>query len=129
MSTSHFAARLAVRGLTGLAALAGIALTVTAAPIVAQEAEAEAPEFPADPADVESIDAIIAAVYDVISGPAGEMRDWDRMRSLFIEEARLMPTGQNPAGKRGMSVFTVEDYIEQAGPWLEENGFFEVESG
>ena len=40
-----------------------------------------------------------------------------------------MPTGANPAGVRGMSVFTVEDYIERAGPWLEENGFFEVESG
>jgi hypothetical protein len=33
--------------------------------------------------DVESIDAIIAAAYDVISGPAGQKRDWDRERSLF----------------------------------------------
>jgi hypothetical protein len=32
----------------------------------------------ADPADVESIDAILTAVYDVISGEAGEARDWDR---------------------------------------------------
>ncbi|MFB3112623.1 MAG: hypothetical protein ACE10G_11370, partial [Gemmatimonadales bacterium] len=39
---------------------------------------------PADPADVESVDAIVAAVYDVISGAAGQERDWDRMRSLFI---------------------------------------------
>lgn len=30
----------------------------------------------ANPADVESIDAIIAASYDVISGPAGQKRDW-----------------------------------------------------
>ncbi|MGH9463690.1 MAG: hypothetical protein ACRD1X_21010 [Vicinamibacteria bacterium] len=34
-------------------------------------------------ADVGSIDAIIGALYDVISGPAGD-RDWDRMRSLFL---------------------------------------------
>ena len=34
---------------------------------------AEAQE--ADPVDVESIDAIITAVYDVISGNAGETRD------------------------------------------------------
>ena len=31
---------------------------------------------PADPADVQSIDAIIAAAYNVISGPAGQKRDW-----------------------------------------------------
>jgi hypothetical protein len=30
--------------------------------------------IPANPADVGSIDAILAAVYDVISGPAGEKR-------------------------------------------------------
>ena len=41
----------------------------------------------AAPNDVKSIDAIVAAVYDVISGPAGE-RDWDRLRSLFHSEAR-----------------------------------------
>ena len=43
----------------------------------------------ARPDDVKSVDAIIAAVYDAISGPAGE-RDWDRLRSLFLPEARLI---------------------------------------
>ncbi|MEE8594523.1 MAG: hypothetical protein V3T25_01520, partial [Gemmatimonadota bacterium] len=38
----------------------------------------------ADSDDVESIDAIIAALYDVISGPAGQERDWNRFRSLFL---------------------------------------------
>ena len=37
----------------------------------------------ARPADVASIDAIMRAVYEVISGPAGQKRDWNRMRSLF----------------------------------------------
>src|SRR5436309_12361196 len=45
-----------------------------------------------NPADVSSVDSILAALYDVISGPAGKARDWDRMRSLFIPGARLMPT-------------------------------------
>src|SRR5215471_2305349 len=40
------------------------------------------PAWPvAKPADVHSIDAILAALYDVISGPSGQQRDWDRMRS------------------------------------------------
>src|ERR1700733_6009058 len=46
----------------------------------------------AKPADVASPDAILAAVYDVISGPAGP-RDWDRFNSLFAPAARLIPIG------------------------------------
>src|SRR3954452_20665591 len=48
----------------------------------------------ANPADVESIDAIIKAAYEVISGPAGQARDWDRERSLFWPGARLIPTSR-----------------------------------
>lgn len=81
----------------------------------------------ADPKDVESMDAILAALYDVISGPAGEKRDWDRMRSLFIPEARLIPTGKSQDGKVGYTVWSVEDYVTTAGPNLERGGFFEQE--
>ena len=78
--------------------------------------------------DVESMDAIIGALYDVISGPAGETRDWDRMRSLFIPEAVLMPSGQNSKTKEvGYRYWSLEDYIGQAGGSLEKDGFFEVE--
>lgn len=126
MSTLHFTARRAVRGLTGLAAFT---LTVAAAPLLAQVPVADAPEYPADPADVESIDAIMTAVYDVISGPAGEVRDWDRMRSLFVDGARLIPTGRDPSGTPRMGVWSVDEYITRAGPVLEEGGFFEVEVG
>lgn len=81
----------------------------------------------ADPADVASEDAIVAALYDVISGPAGEQRDWDRMRSLFVEGARLIPTGRGQDGVARHRVMTVEDYIATSGPFLEGEGFFEVE--
>src|ERR1700741_5646352 len=47
---------------------------------------------PAKAGDVKSIDSILAAVYDVISGPAGD-RDWNRFRSLFVPEGRL-PSAQ-----------------------------------
>jgi len=76
----------------------------------------------ANPADVASLDAIMRAVYDVISGPAGQKRDWNRMRSLFTSNARLMPKGA--AGLRSGSV---EDYITASGPQLEESGFIERE--
>lgn len=82
-----------------------------------------------DPADVASMDAILAAVYDVISGPAGEARDWDRFRSLFIPGARLVAVGRSEAGEVRRNVMTPEQYIEGSGPYLEENGFFESEIG
>ena len=89
----------------------------------------EAPAIPAaNPADVASMDAIIAALYDVISGPAGKKRDWDRMRSLFFTGARLIPSGPRQAGGYGARVGTVEDYISRSAPYLESQGFFETET-
>lgn len=85
--------------------------------------------IPANPADVSTPDAIIKALYDVISGPAGEKRNWDRMRTLFIANARMMPTGKLPTGENMLKTFTVEDYINWVGPVLESNGFFETEIG
>ena len=59
-----------------------------------------------DPKDVGSLDAIMKAVYDVISGDAGKPRDWDRFRSLFHKDARLIPSGKNPqTGVAGANAF------------------------
>ena len=74
--------------------------------------------IPADPKDVSSPEAIVAAVYDVISGPARQNRNWDRMRTLFIPDARMIPTGKRPTGEPTRRVLTVEDYITNSGlPW------------
>ena len=87
-----------------------------------------APATPAaNPSDVATMDAIIAAVYDVISGPAKTTRNWDRFRSLFIPGARLIPTGRRQTGEVGSRVLTPEDYIQRSSPLLERDGFFERE--
>jgi len=83
--------------------------------------------IPADKKDVGSMDGILTALYDVISGPAGEKRNWDRMRTLFIPEARLIPTNRRADGSTGRRVMNVEEYINSSGPFLEKNGFFEKE--
>jgi hypothetical protein len=83
----------------------------------------------ADPADVESVDAIIAALYDVISGPAGEKRDWDRFLSLFIDQATLTAVGLDQEGKTRMTPMTPDSYVQRAGKNLEAAGFFEEEVG
>jgi hypothetical protein len=81
----------------------------------------------ANPADVASVDSIITAVYDVISGPAGKKRDWDRMRSLFVPGARLIPTGPRQAGGYGSRVLTVDEYVERSSGFFDKEGFFEKE--
>jgi hypothetical protein len=81
----------------------------------------------AKPADVASPDAILAATYDVISGPAGQDRDWDRMRSLFYPGARLIRTEAKKEGGLHAAVLTPEDFIERAGNYFKKNGFYERE--
>ena len=81
----------------------------------------------ARPADVASMDAIIAAVYDVISGPAGAPRDWDRFRSLFSPGARLIPIARRPDGTTEPRVRSVDDYIAASAKAFERTGFFERE--
>ncbi|HEV2827269.1 MAG TPA: hypothetical protein VGW76_06655 [Pyrinomonadaceae bacterium] len=89
----------------------------------------ETPAIPAaNPADVASLDSIIAAVYDVISGPAGKKRDWDRMRSLFMPGARLIPTGSRPGGVYGSRVLALDEYIERSSGFFEKEGFYEREA-
>ncbi|WP_407522750.1 hypothetical protein PDL71_15655 [Lacibacter sp. MH-610] len=88
---------------------------------------AQTDSFPAAAKDVESVDAIMKALYEVISGPAGQARNWNRMRSLFLPEAKMIATGTTPAGEIVKRVMTVEDYITRNGPVLEKNGFFEQE--
>lgn len=102
------------------------AVTMLASPPATRAAAQSAP---ANPADVASIDAIIAALYDVISGPAGQARDWDRFYSLFIDGARLIPTAIRPDGSRVMQVWTPQEYVGRAGASLERDGFFEQEIG
>ncbi len=87
-----------------------------------------APTPTARASDVASLDAIMAAVYDVISGPKGQPRDWDRLRSLFAPGARLIAVHTGKDGVNTARVMGVEDYIHAAGPFLEGEGFFERET-
>jgi len=91
--------------------------------ILSADARPAKDSIPADTKDVSSVDAIIKAIYDVISGPAGEKRNWDRMRTLFVPEARMIATGKRPGGEYIRRAMSVEDYINNSGPVLEKDGF------
>lgn len=90
---------------------------------------AQTPEVKAaNPADVASLDAIMKAVYEVISGDAGKPRDWERFRTLFHKDARMIPSGKNPqTGVTSARVLTAEDYIKRVEPVFAKEGFYERE--
>ena len=86
----------------------------------------------AKPDDVKSMDAILAALYDTISGPAGE-RDWNRLRSLFHAECATDPVrpggpGPGQAGDQGTRVDGRGVHQEPSEPRSESpRAFFERE--
>lgn len=77
--------------------------------------------------DLSTIDGTIEALYASISGEKGVERDWETFDMLFAEDSRLMPTGLSPDGDRVYRSMSPDDYKENSGPWLVENGFFEEE--
>ena len=66
--------------------------------------------------------SVTASLYQVISGPAGQVRDWSMFRSLFAENARL---GVSVRGQ--VFTFTPDEYVNQATPAFAKEGFFEHE--
>lgn len=77
--------------------------------------------------DLTTLDGTLSALYSVISGPAGQKRDWDRFKGLFAEGAKMISTGVAPDGTVRRRMMTPDEYITMAGPYLEKNGFFEKE--
>lgn len=75
--------------------------------LVAAPSRAQAPE--ADPADVASPEAIVAAAYDALGRAPGEPFDWDRLRSLHLPDATLIPNTEQTGG--AFRVYSLEDFI------------------
>ncbi|HXY77344.1 MAG TPA: hypothetical protein VEH47_00905 [Candidatus Acidoferrales bacterium] len=118
-----------------------IVAVVLVAAAAAQKSEPVAPQMPpttpifsaADlaakvpapkPDDVKSLDAIMRAAYDVISGPAGD-RDWNRLRSLCLPQARFTEVGKDPDGATFVISWGVEDFIRDAKEVFSKEPFYE----
>lgn len=115
-----------------------VALAQTAAPAPAAAPKpvpgsiASHPGWPSPkPEDVKSVDAILAAVYESISGPAGQPRDWNRFKSLFVPDAKLIPVRALPGSpdpahpSTDATYMSVEDYVTRSSGGLTTNGFYE----
>lgn len=82
--------------------------------------------LPARAADVGSIDSIIAAFYDVISGPAGQPRQWARDRSLYIAGVKFVSLDVRD-GRPVAAVMDHQQFVDRTDAAFVRDGFFERE--
>ena len=127
--------------LCGAAAAGGTEPELAPAPVavpVAAPATASAGVAPAAPAadngaepavapELATLDGILSALYGTISGAAGAPRDWERLRSLFTHEGRMVVHGPNKSGDMTTRVLTISDYISRVTPVFAKEGFYETE--
>jgi hypothetical protein len=91
------------------------------------------PDWPAakNPGDVDTVDHLLAALYDTVSGPAGQ-RDWDRFRALFVPDARIgwivpqsAATKDKPASKGDVFLLSPDIFLRQNDPYFKTHAFYE----
>ena len=88
---------------------------------------AEAIRFGEREADVATIDSIVAALYASVSGPVGKPRQWDRLKSLFHPQGRLIPTACDVDSRCVAHPSTPEEYRRTADVFMVYEGLRERE--
>lgn len=111
--------------------MAGVILTAPAAPAKMQRRAAPKPHVRVAAVapraeDVSTIDGIVAAFYDVISGPAGQPRQWSRDRTLYIPGIKFFVIEEDKEKPSGRAV-SHQEYVDSADRGMVREGFFERE--
>lgn len=88
--------------------------------------EAWQPSRSAAQGDVDSIDSIISAFYDVVSGPAGQERDWARDSTLYLPGVRFVVVSRTSDGELTARNFDHGTWASGSNESLE-RGFYEQE--
>lgn len=82
--------------------------------------------IPARAEDVATIDGMIKAFYDVISGPAGQPRQWSRDRTLYTPDVRFISMDMRD-GKPHATIMSHQQFVDRADQGLVAEGFYEEE--
>lgn len=77
--------------------------------------------------DVATLDGIIKAYYEVISGDAGQPRQWARDRTLYIPDLRFVAMAVDKQGRPVAHITSHQQYVDQTDPSVQRTGFFEKE--
>ncbi len=81
---------------------------------------------PPRPEDVATIDGMVKAYYEVVSGPAGQPRDWARDRTLYIKDLRFVMVETDKNGKLDPKIVDHQQFVDGSDAGLTK-GFFEKE--
>ncbi len=77
---------------------------------------------------VKTINSTIESLYKVISGDTGVKRNWELFEYLFKPDAKLIPSQRMKDQSIEVYYLSPQDYIQRSGPYLESNGFHEIET-
>lgn len=77
--------------------------------------------------DTESIESIVCALYETVSGPAGQPRQWERFRSLLFPGARLVRTFIGADGKPQALAMDGRAYEADTTDYFRRESFYEAE--
>lgn len=83
--------------------------------------------IPARGEDVSTLDGIVKAYYEVISGPAGQPRQWARDRTLYDPGVRFVEVEETKTGEIKAHVWTHQEYVDRTDPSFLSMGFDERE--
>lgn len=81
----------------------------------------------ASPEDVSSLDGIVKALYECVSGPAGQPRQWSRDQTLYIEGVHFVAMHEDSARHVTARVMTYQQFVDLTDAKLVKGGFFESE--
>ena len=109
------------------AALAAGALFVLGAQSAAKPAHVAVTTAAPRSEDVSSIDGMVKAYYEVITGPAGQPRQWGRDRSLYIEGLRFVAMDVDKAGRPVAHVMSHQEFVDDNDARMTARGFDERE--
>jgi hypothetical protein len=90
-------------------------------------AHVQIPQKQPRPDDVSSIDGMIKAYYEVVSGPAGQPRDWGRDATLYIPGIRFVMIGKNKSGKTDSQSMSHQEFVDGGDASMVVKGFYEHE--
>ena len=105
--------------------VAAVAVLV-AASLAQQPQKVDVPAIPPRPEDVATIDGIIKAYYEVISGAAGQPRQWSRDRTLYIPDIRFVAMSEDKNGQPRAQIASHQQFVDASDPMLVK-GFYENE--
>jgi hypothetical protein len=107
---------------------AALALLLVAFPVAGQDAPpVVVPDIAPLPADVATIDGIVSAFYEVISGPAGEPREWGRYATLYVAPIFFTVVTVGEDGTPTARTIPKQEFVDRSDRWLVAHGFVERE--